>query len=837
MKYTRFACLLALSVWCTLPAMAQENNTNEEGWVDEHIEANEYYESREYAFAVEMFKEAYSETRDRKEKAEITFKIAECYRHMQDYKNAERQYGRAYSLEYGPICLLREADMLKNQGEYEEAIDKYEEYRQEVPADPRAEAGIRSARQAVDWMQNPPTRYQVTNLGRDVNTREDELSPAYAGKRGRETETLFFTSNREDATGKDEDGYSGLGFADIFQIDQQRATRARGGRSRAASAPEQISWSAPVQVDGDEEIINTRDHEGAVCFDPMMKEMYFTVCATEKRASLGCAIWVAKRSGSNWLEPEEVILAPDSSYSVGHPALSAEGVLYFAGNLPGSVDGSRDLWMTTYNRRERQWNTPTNLGPIVNTEGDELFPFIHDDGYLYFSSNGHPGMGGLDIYRVQIGEDGMPVGEVENMKWPINSPGNDHGLIFEPGGETAAGYMSSDYSERPEHRGMNDLYRVYLVPLEYTISGTITSSKDGSPVPQVTVTLNGGDAPIVVNTDASGYYEFTRTQVEEGLQYTLTFEKAKFFAGEGNATTIGVPLSAHQLVKDPEGDYYIHNIALSPKLDPIEVPIVLPNVLFETAKWDLDETSRAALDTVVDILNRNPNVTIELRSHTDYTDDANKNMVLSQHRADTCVSYLISKGIAAERLTARGRGEEEPFVIPTDYKGLYSADFEGGQELSEAWIKRQSQTLQTEANQLNRRTDMKVLRDDYVPSAGEAGAEVSVEEEEATLSPQIHEVQPRESLGKIARDYGITIVQLKQLNGGMRGVRVIPGMTLKVTPGADYSEFDRTHYQVERGDDYRKIAEKLGMDKADLEDLNPDVSDRDLVPGLYIVIQ
>lgn len=840
MKYTKFALLFAISLWFANPMLAQ-NGDNQEGGSNickEHEEANEYYDAREYAYAAEMFKEAYTEAGSRSEKAEITFKLAECYRHMQDYKSAERQYGRAYNMNYGPICLLRQGDMLKNQAEYDDAIEKYQDYRQEVPGDPRGEQGIRSSQLAVEWMDNPPTRYQVTNLGRDVNSKEQDFSPVYAGKMNRETESLFFCTMREEATGKDEDGWTQANYSDIFMIEQERRG-GRGGRRGRGGDDATVGWSAPVQIDGEEEIVNTPDHEGPAVFDKMQKEMYFTRCAVVERAHLGCAIYTSKRSGPTWMAPEPVVVAPDSTYSVGHPALSDDDkILYFAGDLPGSK-GGRDLWMTTYNRRERKWNDATNLGSIVNTEGDELFPVIHDDGYLYFASNGLPGMGGLDIFRVLLDEEGMPTGEVENMKYPINSPANDYSLIFEPGGETSKGYLTSNWDDRDGSRGSDDIYEVYLVPLQYTISGVVTSTKDRSPVSQATVTLSGGDAPIVVNTDNDGYYQFDRTQLEEGVQYTITYEKKKFFTGEASATTIGVPLSAHELVEDPDGDYYIHNVSLNSGMDPIEIPIVLPNILFATGSWDLNENSQHSLDTVVDILNRNPNVTIELRSHTDYTDGADANMILSQHRADTCVKYLISKGIDSARLTPRGRGEEEPFVIPEDFKGLYSDDFEAGQELKESWVKSQSRDIHDKANQLNRRTDMKVLRDDYVPAAPAPGAEGEVVQEEASapVVAEYHEVQPRESFGRIASAHGITVRDLKELNGGLRGVRPMPGMIFKVTPGADYSEFDRTHYQVERGDDWDSIAEKLGMDEDVLEDLNPDITEDDLAPGLYINIE
>lgn len=838
MKYSHLAYLLALFAWFSNPAFAQnEEEEQEVELAGDHEEANKYFDSREYLYAAELYKDAYSDANSREEKAEIAFKLAECYRFMQEYKSAEAQYNRAYRLNYGPICLLRQGDMMKSQGEYEDAIQKYEEYRQEAPSDPRGEEGIRSSRLAREWMDNPPTRYQIENMGRDVNSSQADYAPLYAGKLNRETEAIYFASMREDATGKDEDGWTGSAYSDIFGMEQERR---RGRGRRGQDADDVVAWSAPTHIDGDVEIINTPAHEGAAVFDAQMKEMYFTRCVNVRRAFMGCAIYTAKRAGPTFMDPQPIVIAPDSSYSVGHPALSLDGsILYFSGNLPGAKEGGYDIWMTSYNRRERAWNTPTNLGDIINTTGNEYYPFVHDDGYMYFSSDGHAGMGGYDLFRVLLDEEGMPTGEVENLKWPINSPGNDMSIVFEPGGTAEKGLMATNYDDHDGHRGDLDLYSVYLVPLRYSISGIVSSTKDRSPVGQVTVTLNGGDAPLVVNTDNDGYYNFTMDQLEEGVQYTLTFEKKRFLAGEGNATTIGVPLSAHEKVEDPDGDYYIHNISLNVGIDPIEVPIVLPNVLFATGKWDLNENSQAALDTVVDILNRNPNITIELRSHTDYTDTDDRNRVLSQHRADTCVSYLVSKGIARERLTPVGRGEDEPFVIPSEYKGLYNDEFEAGRELAEDWIKRQSADVQAKANQLNRRTDMKVLSDDYVPSTpqtAEGGEETGTQEEVATgpVVGQFHEVQPRESLGRIARDYDITVAQLKDLNGGLRGVRVQPGMILKVTPDGDYTQFDASHYMVERGDSYESIAEKLGMDEDELEDLNPTISERDLKPGLYI---
>jgi peptidoglycan-associated lipoprotein len=276
------------------------------------------------------------------------------------------------------------------------------------------------------------------------------------------------------------------------------------------------------------------------------------------------------------------------------------------------------------------------------------------------------------------------------------------------------------------------------------------------------------------------------------------------------------------------------------KLDPIDVPIVLPNVLFALAKWDLTPESMASLDTVVKTLELNPTLVVELRSHTDYRDTDEKNDILSQHRADTCVKYLISKGIAKDRLVARGMGEKEPRIIDEDYKNkkYYKYDeFDVGTELTESYIKRQSSARQEIANQINRRTDVKVLRDDYVPNgpAVAPGGEKEKPEEEAKPVGEFYTCEARDSFGKIAKVNKISVVDLKKLNGGLRGVRVFEGMMLKITPDGDYTEWDAEHYHVQLGDNLDKISKALGMSEKDLRDLNDGIKDKDLMPGMWLL--
>jgi peptidoglycan-associated lipoprotein len=317
--------------------------------------------------------------------------------------------------------------------------------------------------------------------------------------------------------------------------------------------------------------------------------------------------------------------------------------------------------------------------------------------------------------------------------------------------------------------------------------------------------------------------------------------RKRFLNAVGDITTKGLALNDYAQVKEERA--YVKSYSLRLEMDPIEVPIVLPNVFFDLAQSELRDESKVALDTVFSILQRNPTITIGLRSHTDYRDTDAKNDVLSLARAQSCVDYLIQKGIPAERLTAVGMGEKEPFVISTDYKGYGADKFKAGDNLTETFIKRLNKDDQEVANQINRRTDFKVLSDDYVPSTSVAegessdGGAVQTKKNENPMG-QTMTLGPKDrSLGKIAMDNGMNVVQLKKLNGGLRGARPMPGMVIKVTPNGDYSAFDQDHYQVERGDTMRGIAKKAGASVKDIRTLNGFKSDKDLIVGSWIQIK
>ena len=845
MRYPYVGIFLLIFSISAFTSQAQNETDGEpEEKMDKDVQkAYDAYEAMKYSEAIELLKEAYTEVRGREDKAEVLYMTAESYRNINDYENAERYYERAIKVGYKePEAILKRGDMFKAQGEYEEAIEVYQKYKEKAPSETKADEAIEYARKALEW-EDKPTRYQV-DIMPDINSRAADFSVTFGGDR-RENDVIVFTSNREESEGNGEDEWMGQSFSDLFTSQAERKTRRRrrGNDEEEVLSYADLKWSTPVPID-EEGVVNTKHNDGTADFDSRKKELFFTRCLIEDNAKMDCGIYMTELVGQNWKEPERQIIGTDTFANVGHPCLGPDDkYLYFVSSDYNS-NGGRDIFLTTYNRREDRWENPTNLGSKVNTSEDERFPYVHGDGYLYFTSNGHPGMGGWDVFKVKLGEDGLPAGEVKNMEAPINSSYDDFHLVWEPGGDTEKGFVSSNR----EDGGLDDnIYAVYRTPLVYNLEGVVASSKTGEPISGAEVTMESADGQSYkVIADEDGYYIFDDTKIVDGQTYNLTFSAPKYLSATGDASTIGYELSSFEYV--PSAKYYIKRLKLNKKLDPIEEPIVLPNVFFDFNKAFLREESKAALDSVVMILNNNPNITIELRSHTDYRGSVADNEDLSQRRADSSVAYLIEKGIDSARLTARGMGESEPFTIDENYDD-YGADvLEKDVTLSERYIKTLSPEKQEVANQINRRTDIKVLSEDYVPAGGAAQDQsAGVDAEDIIEQKRNEEPEPgeiyivegrRESFGRIARKFNINMREFKTLNGGLRGVRPFPGLQLKVEPDGNYDEWDETHYQVQRrGMDWKDIAKKLDMDDDDLEDLNPEVDEDMLQPGFWVRIK
>jgi peptidoglycan-associated lipoprotein len=627
------------------------------------------YDAGEFYAAVDEFKDAYQKTSDKKEKLNIAFYIAECYRKIDNAPQAALWYGKVIAKDYeNPLSILYYADALRMNQNYEEAKAQYQRYKELVPDDPRGSDGILSCDFALQWMDEP-TGYIVEEQ-KFINSKFSDYSPAYSRA---DFQELYFTSSRDETFGNSEHGGTGQQFADIFF-----STMDKKGK-----------WSTPLPLP---EPINSEAEEGTPVFSSDYNTLYFTRCNVSKRKALGCEIFTATRSGDKWSNVESLALAEDSVV-IAHPALSPdENTLYFVSDMEGSSKtpegtSSKDLWMVT--REGNSWSKPVNLGSPVNTPGDETFPFMHADGTLYFSSDGHIGMGGLDIYKATKMENGD--WQVENMKYPINTSADDFGIVFEK--ESESGYFSSTRKGKT----VDDIYSFLLPPLKFTLIGVVRNEKTDEVVPDATIKSIGSDGiTLDTKSGSDGQFRFT---LKPGTDYVFIAEKTGFLKGKERESTKGIGKSTE----------FKTEIFLASTETPIEVE----NIFFDLDKADLRPESMVSLDRLVETLNDNPNIVIELGSHTDARASDEYNLDLSRRRAQSVVNYLIEKGINRGRLVAKGYGETQPKIVDKQDHSAYSF-LPQGTSLTENYILALGDDDRMEmAHFLNRRTEFKVLSTDF----------------------------------------------------------------------------------------------------------------------------
>ncbi len=637
---------------------------------DRTEKARAAYEAGEYAIAADLFKDAYNKVSDREVKNEIIFLIAECYRITDAPRKAEIRYKQAIQKEYpNPIIYLRYADALKMNEDYEDALEQYQKYKELVPDDPRGNEGIQSCELALEWMENP-TNYEVENM-KYFNSRDKDFSPFYASD---DYQIVYFTSSREEATGNDIHGATEENFSDIFQSRMDRKGK----------------WSVPIPLD---ENINTEFEEGTPVLSDDYSTMYFTRCSINKNKNLGCQIYTSTRQGDTWTEAKPMKIA-DDSVIIAHPAISTDELtMYFVSNMPEGI-GRKDLWKVTRSTPGDEWSEPENLGPEINTVDDEMFPFLHPDGTLYFASDGRIGMGGLDIFMARQNEDGS--WKVENMRYPINSSADDFGIVFEK--EMERGYFSSS---RKGH-GNDEIYSFVLPPLKFNVIGEVRDDKSDELLDNASVKSIGSDGvTLETTTDEEGSFRF---MLKPNTDYVFVASRVGYLNGKARETTKGLDQST-----DIRTIIYLSNIAEA-------IELSNSDVFYDFAKWDLRPEAMVSLDQLIETLNDNPTVTIELMSHTDSRGSDEDNIELSQKRAQSVVDYLILKGIDPVRLSAKGYGESTPKIISKRTSEQYSF-LRDGVTLTESFINSLPTLEQREiAHQLNRRTEFRVLRTDYKPS-------------------------------------------------------------------------------------------------------------------------
>jgi peptidoglycan-associated lipoprotein len=654
MRINTIITVLLLGLFSSLDLSGQSRRLDraERAW-----SVGEYYE------AIDLYKDAYSAVSDRDLRTDIIFQIARCYMKVSDVRQAESWYRRAISRNYkNPEIYLHFGEALKMNEKYQEAIEQFKIYSELVPADPRGDAGIKSSNMAMFWLENP-SPYEVTEVS-FFNSRESDYSPAFANP---DYSLVYFTSARR-GDKKARHGATGEYFANIYESIQDRQGR----------------WSTPSPLEG----INTDFDEGTPSFNPAYTVMYFTSCKAIRRKTNGCQIYQVTRSGNRWGRPELIDLASDTLV-VAHPAISPDELtLYFVSDMPGST-GGKDLWKVTRGSINSSWGPPVNLGPGINTQGDEVFPYVHPDGTLYFSSNGHPGMGGLDIFKATALGNGE--WNIENMGYPVNSPGDDFGITFEK--ERERGLFSSNRGRR----GVDNIYSFYLPPLYFNVDGEVLDVETEQILAGSLVKMVGSDGTILeVNTGTDGKFRF---MLRPGVDYVILASREGYLTDKKGVTTRG---------HDRSMDF---SVAIA--IQSYEKPIELPNILYDFARWDLRPESMIALSGLVETLNDNPNIRIELASHTDARGGAASNMELSQRRAQSVVDYLIENGIPGGRLVAAGYGKTRPKISDARLAAVYPF-LPAGTILTEEFIGRLPTEEQREiAHQINRRTEFEVLSSDY----------------------------------------------------------------------------------------------------------------------------
>lgn len=634
--------------------------------VEKALKKAEQFEALgEYSEAAKYYKKAYSKTptKQRSKRGERAFKMAECYRHINQAVRASGGYANAVRYRYpDSIAYLHLADMLRVKGDYKSASKNYQLFLENNPDDIRGLNGLKSCEMAQVWKKNP-NRYIVKKFPL-FNSRRAEYSPMYGGE---EFDQLYLTSTREDAQGEDLSGITGMKAPDIF----------------ISRKDDKGAWMRPEPVDSE---INSEFEDGACAFSPDGKTMYFTRCQMDEESPRYAEIFSSTRSDASWSSPQKCEIVNDTLSSLAHPAVSPDGEwLYFVSDMLGGLGGT-DIWRVRIT--DGGFGGVENLGAPINTYGDEMFPTFRMNGELYFSSNGHPGAGGLDIFKAVEDENGK--WSVTNLQMPMNSSADDFGMTFE--GPFNRGFFASN---RGDARGWDHIYTFELPEVVKTITGWVYE-KEGYELPEAVVHLVGDDGTnkkISVLMDGS-FVE----RVNPSVRYVLLGTCKGFLNYKQELQVDSVNESRDYVLQFP--------------LASMTHPVLLDNIFYEFDKAVLTTASMASLDSLIVLLNDNPNVTIELSSHCDYKGSNAYNQRLSQKRAESVVEYLIKGGIAAERLVAKGYGEDNPKVLRKKLANQLGFVKEGD-VLSEEFILSLPEEQQEICNALNRRTEFKVLRTTY----------------------------------------------------------------------------------------------------------------------------
>lgn len=627
--------------------------------------ANEQFERGEYFDASKTYRKVYNKLTKREQRpqrGEVAYQMGLCYDKLSMSARASSAFANAIRYGYpDSTAILLMAKALQEEGKYAQAQKSYEEYLQLDPENAIAMNGLAGCRMALA-QKGTPTRYVVKNA-KLFNSRRADFAPMFIDPA--QADVLYFTTTNEKVSGSKKSEITGMKKGDIWMTKKN----------------EKGEWQRPEAVEGE---LNSEFDEGIISFTPDGSTMYLTKARREPNSHTGVEIYTSQRSDAQWSAPVKYEITSDTISSYGHPAVSPDGAwLYFSSDMPGGA-GGKDLWRV--NLKERQGSLE-NLGEFINTPGDEMFPFVRTDSLLYFASDGHPGFGGLDIFRATLTPSGG--WKVENMGAPMNSSADDFGITF---GQGESGYFSTN---RTDGRGYDHIYSFELPELQIWISGWVLD-KDEEPVPNAVIRIVGNDGS---NQKALAKPDGTfRFPLERGISYVMLAGAQGYLNAKQEFTSD---------TAEEDAEYGVDFILAS-----INKPVVIDNIFYDFDKATLRPESQSALDEMAQVLRDNPNVTIEMASHTDRWGSDEYNINLSGRRAKSVIDYLISVGISPDRLQSQGYGKSRPKTITKKLARLYP-QFKEGDTLTPEYIEQLNEEDQEVADQINRRTEFQVLSIDY----------------------------------------------------------------------------------------------------------------------------
>jgi outer membrane protein OmpA-like peptidoglycan-associated protein/tetratricopeptide (TPR) repeat protein len=708
---------------CIVLATATKAQSTQPKYIQEALKL---YESGKYFNAIPKLEMAYKKmTNKRKsitEKGSMAFKLGDCYRKMEQYDKAAQWYGSSIELKFydvDPKVYYYHGEMLRMSGNLKAAKESYTNYKSKRGKENSINIeGLIATCSEQAYVHDKESRYEVKAESK-LNAKEFDMAPFISEKKEAQ---IYFGTQREGIVNPQRDPITGEKYMDIWVADFDAKGDFVGAKS----------------IDNTN-IINTKDNEGTAIMDRKGKTLFFTRCPSMPKKNLGCEIWTADKSGDEWENVHEINLKSalkkqinekqkDSTFasaeeiSVGHPCITADGqMLIFASNMPGGY-GGKDLWYIKFDKKARSWDTMQvyNMGSTINTAGNELFPSLSfDDSLFFFASDGHPGIGGLDIFKSVIttskAETEKKWGAPVNMLKPINSSANDYALTIRK--DLKSGYFTSERSNPKNRSYTPDIYSFTTPPVTFDLTVLVHEYGNKNniiPEARVTVLEKGGQTWEGLTADGKkgGKPGFTEKWAERkgdklrpryingGFDYEIKAAKSRYF-----------PMAKPAMIttKDSTGKGALDqskSFVVEIQLIPIELRT--PEIRYHLDKWTFvnDKTikSNDSLQFLVNLLKDNPDIVIELYSHTDSRDTETHNMALSENRAKAVYNYLVGVDPKnACRVIPFGKGESEPAKYK-DSKGVE-------QVLTEEYINQfKSDKNKFEAlHQINRRTTVKIV--------------------------------------------------------------------------------------------------------------------------------